>query len=115
MQASAANENDSVLGCEMVEVIADKCPTVVSICADAGYRGVMEDFAKYVYDITVQIVQKLGGGFHVLPKRWIVERTLAWISKARRLVKDYEVNPNRSENMVRIAMLRVTLKQLAIS
>ena len=51
-------------------------------------------------------------GFQVLPKRWIVERTIAWISRFRRNSKDYERNPESSEAMVYIAMIAVMLKRL---
>jgi hypothetical protein len=52
-------------------------------------------------------------GFKVLPKRWIVERTFGWLSKSRRLCRDYEVRLDHSESMVRICMIRIMLRRLA--
>ncbi|MGH9899092.1 MAG: transposase, partial [Pyrinomonadaceae bacterium] len=51
-------------------------------------------------------------GFHILPKRWIVERTFGWLSKHRRLSKDYESLCETSEAMVYAAMIRLMLARL---
>ncbi len=52
-------------------------------------------------------------GFRHLPRRWVVERTLAWIGRHRRMSKDYEYLPSSSESMVQLTMIRVMLKRLA--
>ena len=58
---------------------------------DGGYRGKFVDWAKTVHDVIVEVVKRSDiKGFVVLPKRWIVERTLAWLSRCRRLARDYE-------------------------
>ena len=57
----------------------------------------------------VDITEKKTGGFAVQPKRWIVERTLAWLGGFRRLAKDFEIRIDTAENMIRIAMLKITL------
>ena len=51
--------------------------------------------------------------FELLPRRWVVERTLAWIGRNRRLSKDYEFKPATSEAWIYLSMLRVMLKRLA--
>ena len=78
------------------------------IYADGAYAGRFEDVASYFYEWTVNIVKKLDDqkGFVVLPKRWMVERTLAWLSKSRRLSKDYEFQPKSSEAILRWASIR---------
>ena len=48
-------------------------------------------------------------GFEVLPKRWIVERTFAWLGHFRRLAKDFEIRTEVAENMIHIAMLKITV------
>ena len=75
--------------------------------ADGAYAGLLEDIVSYFYELHLHIVKKLANqkGFVVLPKRWIVERTLAWFSKNRRLSKDYEFQPQSSEAMIRWAMI----------
>jgi putative transposase len=55
------------------------------------------------------ISQKIKDAFAALPKRWIVERTFAWLGNYRRLSKDYEILTKSAENMVRIAMIQITL------
>ena len=52
-------------------------------------------------------------GFVVLPKRWIVERTFAWIARHRRHARDYERNPETSEAMIYIAMISLMSRRLA--
>jgi putative transposase len=52
-------------------------------------------------------------GFVVIPKRWIVERTLGWFNRYRRLSKDYEFLPETSEAMIRVTMIHVMVRRLA--
>ena len=57
----------------------------------------------------MDISEKIKDTFAVLPMRWVVERTFAWLGHYRRLSKDYEILTRSAENMVRIAMLRLTV------
>ncbi len=70
---------------------------------------------KDTYDWMLAIVKRTDGfkGFQVLPRRWVVERTLGWLGRYRRLSKDYECLPTSSEAMVHIAMIRLMLARLA--
>ncbi len=52
-------------------------------------------------------------GFHVLKRRWVIERTFAWLSTCRRLAKDYDVLPQSSEAWIYIALIRVMVRRLA--
>jgi putative transposase len=85
------------------------------IWADGGYRGELLDWAKRQLGWTLEIVQKLGDqvGFQVLPKRWIIERTFAWLTRNRRLARDYERRPETSEAFIYVAMIRLMIKRLA--
>lgn len=83
------------------------------IWADGGYAGKLVDFVKSVYGWTLEIVKRSDlAGFHILPKRWIVERTFGWFANYRRLSKDYEYDPKTSENMIYLAMIHLMLKRL---
>lgn len=88
------------------------------IWADGGYLGAMVQWVKQLRPfgkLRLEIVRRCdrAKGFQVLPKRWIVERTFGWLSKSRRLCRDYEVRLDHSEAMVRICMIRIMLKRLA--
>ena len=65
------------------------------------------------YDAEFELTKKLGEGFQVEPKRWIVERTLAWLDNTRRLGRDYERLPENHEGFVYITMIRLMLRSLA--
>lgn len=86
------------------------------IWADQGYAGKLIGYVKrYCKPWTLEVVKRLTGvkGFHVLPQRWIVERTFAWLGKYRRLSKDYEYKIETSETMIRLAMIHVMIRRLA--
>ena len=59
--------------------------------ADGGYAGKLVNWTKQNCRWAVEIIRRTSPGFVVLPKRWVVERTFAWLSKSRRLSKDYEI------------------------
>jgi putative transposase len=64
--------------------------------------------------IRLEVVKRLEGlkGFHVLPKRWIVERTFGWLNRYRRLSKDYELLPQTNETLIRVAMIHLMIRRL---
>ncbi|MFC0530420.1 transposase [Phytohabitans kaempferiae] len=70
---------------------------------------------KTTLGLTIDIVRKLAGqvGFQVLPRRWVAERTFAWINRCRRTVRDYEKLPAHHAAMVQWAMVIVMTKRLA--
>jgi putative transposase len=83
--------------------------------ADAGYQGPkLEAAIRRQRLVPPEIVRKQPDqvGFKVLPKRWIVERSFAWLGHQRRLAKDYELLPEVSEAMVKLAMVRLMLRRL---
>ncbi|MGH7753334.1 MAG: IS5 family transposase, partial [Gemmatimonadales bacterium] len=85
------------------------------VWADGGYAGKLVDWAGQTLRLSLSIVKRADGtkGFHVLPRRWVVERTLAWIARHRRCVRDYERLPAHHEAMVRWTMIRLTSRRLA--
>lgn len=89
-------------------------PRLKLVWADAGYRGQLVSWVKTFCEWTLEIVKRPDGqkGFSVLPRRWVIERTFAWLGRYRRLSKDYEQLPQSSENMIYIAMINLMLHRL---
>jgi putative transposase len=88
------------------------------IWADGGYLGSLVQWVKRLRPfgkLHLEIVRRSDRtkGFAVLPKRWIVERTFGWLTKSRRLCRDYEVRLDHSEAMIRICMIRLMVRRLA--
>jgi transposase len=83
------------------------------VWADGGYTGTLLAWARTALRLSVEIVQRPDlPRFTVLPRRWVVERTLAWITRHRRCVRDYERLRHHHEAMVRWAMIRITSRRL---
>ena len=84
------------------------------IWADGGYAGELVEWARGLRKWALEIVRRdeTKRYFEVLPHRWIVERTFGWLSRYRRLSKDYEVLPHTSESMIRIVMINLMLHRL---
>jgi transposase len=99
----------------LLAALRAKFSTVGLVWADGGYAGRLVDWAKAVLAFTVTIVKRTDdlAGFRVIPRRWVVERTLAWISKHRRCERDYETLPEHAEAMVYIAMIMTMSRRLA--
>ena len=83
--------------------------------ADGGYAGKLQPWAATYLKLTVQIVRRPDDlhTFAVLPRRWVVERTLAWITAYRRCARDYERLPAHHEAMVLWAMITVMTRRHA--
>ena len=116
-KVTAANVQDVHAGKQLFSALAQK-PELLTrlekIFADGGYRGELIDWAQQNLQVVVEIVLKLGEqkGFQVLPKRWVIERTFAWISRNRRLARDYERLAQSSEAFIYLAMIRLGLRRL---
>ena len=132
---SSADVNDRTALERMVDVLQDKIPSLKKLWADMGYQGKnlktrleekginveivkrpnkyfwvpreVKDVAAWLKEKGIEIVE----GFKVLPRRWVVERTFAWISHYRRMSKDYEFLCQTQETMMQLAMIRTMLKR----
>jgi transposase len=84
------------------------------VFADQGFAGRLVDWAQATLQTTVEIVRKPVDqrGFAVHPKRWVVERSLAWLTAHRRLVRDYERHPAVSEAFIRWAAINTMIRRL---
>jgi len=89
-------------------------PFILRIFADAGYQGARAALAAANSGSWIIEIVKRNElhKFVVLPKRWIVERTLAWISRNRRLARDYERYARTVAGFIRLAMIRIMLRRL---
>ena len=91
-------------------------PRLKKIWADGAYTGEkLAGWCKEQGEWELQIVERSADteGFAVLPHRWIVERTLGWLMRNRRLSKDYERLAQTSETFIEVAMIRLILRRLA--
>ncbi|WP_250293546.1 IS5 family transposase [Streptomyces atroolivaceus] len=110
---TAASVSDNVGGIHMLSNIADSHPRVTKAWADSGYRTkVIDHGATLGIDVEVTRRDPTQKGFKVIPRRWIVERTFGWLMHHRRLTRDYETHPHRSEAMIRIAMIDLMSRRL---
>jgi len=83
---------------------------------DGGYAGqelkTWVSSLKKTHKIGLEVVQREGKGFQLVKRRWVVERTFAWLGKYRRLSKDYESLPVSSEAMIQLAMINLMIHRL---
>jgi transposase len=90
-------------------------PFLLKLYADSGYQGpkFQEGLKQVCGQINVEIVKRSDAGkFVVLPKRWIVERTIAWLNRCRRLAKDWERLNRNALAFLRWASIRLMLRKL---
>ncbi len=118
-------------GARMVlDRVDESFPSLRHLWADAGYRGA--DLKRWITEgflgFSLEIVQRkprwvwvrndvetepIPAGFEVIRRRWVVERTFAWISRNRRMSRDYEFLPETGEALIYVTMIRLMLKRLA--
>lgn len=110
--AASVQDRDGAKGALLgMFLVAPRCRFVF---ADAGFAGRFVEWAQRVLHTIIEIVRKPAGqkGFQVLPRRWAVERTLAWLTAHRRLARDYERHPATSEAMIRWAAINTMVRRL---
>ena len=92
------------------------CPFLENLFADGGYQG--PQFASAVATVMPQLAIVIvkrsdqAQGFVVLPRRWVVERTLAWLNRCRRLAKDFENLTRMAVAFIQVASIRLMLRRL---
>jgi putative transposase len=113
---------------EAIPHLTTVLPRLRHLWVDAAYQGGFKDWVEQTLGWTVAVVKRpsrwrwvgpgqeppqVPRGFVVLPRRWVVERTLGWIGRWRRTSKDYEYLPQTSECVIYLTMIRVMLRRLA--
>ena len=96
--------------------LRNRFPRLQHLWADAGHAGPkLETWMRETTDRTLAIVRRAepGAGFQLLPRRWVVERTFAWLGRHRRLSQDYEGLPDTTEAWIHAAMTGLMLRRLA--
>ena len=112
VKVHAANIPDTIAAGQILKDTVQIYPTIKAFSGDLGYRGTAVNFVSEELQLTLHISEKpvtQPGQFTVIPKRWIVERTIAWLGHFRRLAKDFEILVTTAENRIRIAMLKLTV------
>ncbi len=89
-------------------------PKLQLVWADGGYSGALIEWVHQVCGWILQTILRPVGvkGFTLLPRRWVVERTFAWLGNYRRLSKDYEYLPAVSETMITVAMIHLMARRI---
>jgi transposase len=115
LEVTAASTQDRDGAFPVLAQLESQSDRLVRLYADNIYRGFLVEFVSYVSDWVLEIVEKPAGqiGFAVHPKRWVVERTFAWLVKFRRLVRDYEYLLETSKAMIKWAMVSHMIHRLA--
>lgn len=123
-----ANVQDRDGARPLLASVGDRFPRLAKLWADAGYQGPCATWITETLGWDVEIVRKppkrvwwpqdseppaMPTGFQVLPRRWVVERTFAWLGRYRRLSKDYEVLPTTEEAWIYLGMSRLLMNRLA--
>jgi len=107
----AANLHDMKSGILPARKAFEKYPSIQRFCADAGYRKTFEQDISRKLGLKVDISARIKPEWEVLPKRWIVERSLTWFNNSRRLSKDFEISTHSAQTMCVISAFHTLLKR----
>lgn len=104
--------HDSVAAEQVIKRLVGRYPRLKKILADGGYSGErLAQLAQTELGIEFEVVKRIDeANFKVIPKRWIVERSISWLMWSRRLCKDYELNIESSEAWVFVASIAMMVK-----
>lgn len=115
---TTASLQDRPGGRALLTAARPRFPRLTLVWADGGYANVVDtgliDYARDELGLRLEIVRRSDDvrGFQVLPRRWVVERTFGWITRSRRLARDYERKTEHAEAMIKVAMIRLMAARL---
>lgn len=109
-----ANVHDSKAAVLLMRVLKELCSSVKTIIADGGYRGELAENIRNTFGYVLQVVISAykNQGFRPIKKRWVVERTFAWLDNDRRLCRNYEMTFDSAEEMVKISAIKLLLNKI---
>ncbi|MFJ2095532.1 IS5 family transposase [Streptomyces sp. NPDC087901] len=111
---TAANVGDRDAAVPLLRQLRSLHREITLVCADGGYTGSLVGWANEKLELTLEVVKRTDmSGFVVLPRRWVVERTFAWLMHSRRLARDYETLTATSEAMIQWSMITRMSRRLA--
>ncbi|SEH02368.1 Transposase [Nonomuraea solani] len=103
---AAASLSDNVIGKSLLDKTKSLHPSITKTWVDTGFKNALiEHGAKLGIDVEVVPRKAETRGFHVVKRRWVVERSLGWLMMYRRLTRDYETLPASSQAMIHIASI----------
>ena len=109
-----ANGSERINGLALLVESEENLERLELIWVDQGYQGTrFETGVEHLSSAKVEVMRREGKGFQLLARRWVVERTFAWLMPKRRLVVDYEKLPETSESLIYIAMVHLMSKRLS--
>jgi transposase len=112
----AADIQDRDGGALVMTTMFGMYPFLLKLYADGGYQGPMfrRAVTKIMKQVNVEIVKRSdhAKGFMVLPRRWVVERTFAWLGRCRRLAKDWENLNRKALAFLRLSSISLMLRKL---
>lgn len=115
VMVTAASVTDREAARTLLARLRERFWRLTLVWADGGYTGRLVDLAARTWRIALTVVERGAdtSGFAVLPKRWLVERTFAWLMRSRRLARDYEARTDTAEAMIWWSMTMVMSRRLA--
>ena len=110
---TAASLSENAVGTQLLDHAKSTYPTIAKTWVDTGFKNaVIEHGARLGIDVEVVARNTQVRGFHIVKRRWVVERSLGWIMLHRRLSRDYETLPASSEAMIHIASIDTLAKRI---
>ncbi|WP_310393832.1 transposase [Hymenobacter sp.] len=116
VQVQSASVQDPVGAGPVLAEAKARAPDLQLVWADGRYQGPLVAHAAAAVGLRVEVISKPPGqkGFTVLPWRWVVERTFAWLGKYRRMAgRDYETNPRNREAWIKISLGNLMIRRVA--
>ncbi len=115
VMVTAAQLHDSKAVMQLMRLLKELFSSITTLIADGGYRGEIARQVKKAFGYVIQVVMRSGkrqAGFSPVHKRWVIERTFAWMDNDRRLCRNYELLMETSEEMVKLSAIKLLLNKI---